>query len=1139
MAGVFDPAVDVVPSRQGLLGAQPSQLDSGLEPLSAGADNRINPEIGSSGLHDGQGLSWKTHRTERFLIHYPVSAGAAEDPQAVNGGRVAMRVGTYAEQLYEAYQKALNVSPALPIHIVVDAQLSIARSRAIPEWQRIEISSHPGPFFFFRERGDWLQESIAHELAHLFLNDAGSAVPPGLAFELKARIGDRAWLSRLSGSTPPGNPELTFGGTVPLVDSAPHFWLEGGAEYLAGQVSAHRWDAQRDMLLRMSSLQDLTLSSSTQLSALGQRGLDGERAYNQGYAFLTFLKERYGEEAFVRLLNTASKRPRLNWVDVFDEGQGISYELLNSRFREWLSTRYPAPAPTREFVVGEPLDMAVRPWRSPDQDVRRRWMALPTDTRRGQREAGGLYQMYPRWSPDGKMLAWWNQGLNVQAMAEDQWSAYGGRALNPVSDRLELARRDARVGSVKGLPSYAAAWSPDSKRMVVVADARWRPLGGASSVSRPWTALFVMNVSEGASGTVKVQPAVPGQPLPGTLQAQDPAWSPDGNWIAFVKYQDGTANLWVVRPDGSDARALTGFKDGTDIAHPAWSPDSHRLVFEMYRQNQRDLWILDVEQLSLEPVMLDTSIDLQPSWAADGSIYYSSDISGNFNVYAYDPSTLEVRQVTDVEGGAFMPCLTPGGNLTYSYFDGYAVRLYGLTATQFTGRPVDNANFSVDPTLARSVLLGAHEAPSADGRPYRPLVGLPRLQLTPELVFTEQAVSAGAELSFVDPLERHRVALELLAGQGLLFDARYAWARRGGAFTLEGLTGRDARAVGLYTGAGDNFTEYERRREQHLVAGVVGGHVFPGEHLALGLRLDARHLTFQEREDGASSRPLYAGVGGGPYLSFSTFSNGAVHGAQGVDPRGGFQADLQYQLRYSSAWDPYTQGLVSDSGAVLPSGLYHRLDVALHQAVAAPWSTRQTLDWRLSLGYVNRNVPWWDELKAGSMLAPISPTLDPVVLFPGFSTGSLSGETLGILSLAWRTPLQERMGKALGPLYFDALYLQLGANMGNVWGYRAIDGVSVRETPLTSGASRNQVDASSPTLLTELGAELRVTASVFTRYRWNSFLHLGFVPESVTGLGDINHDNRYPGAYGDLLPEAGGEVYPAGLRIGLGLGTGF
>jgi Tol biopolymer transport system component len=61
-----------------------------------------------------------------------------------------------------------------------------------------------------------------------------------------------------------------------------------------------------------------------------------------------------------------------------------------------------------------------------------------------------------------------------------------------------------------------------------------------------------------------------------------PTYSPDGQWIAYISDRSGAENLWLIRPDGTDARQVTFGDDDSVLVSPAWSPDGQSLYVSRF-----------------------------------------------------------------------------------------------------------------------------------------------------------------------------------------------------------------------------------------------------------------------------------------------------------------------------------------------------------------------------------------------------------------------------------------------------------------------------------------------------------------------------------------------------------------------------
>lgn len=97
-------------------------------------------------------------------------------------------------------------------------------------------------------------------------------------------------------------------------------------------------------------------------------------------------------------------------------------------------------------------------------------------------------------------------------------------------------------------------------------------------------------------GDVYRMPATGGTATPvltGPAWERDAVLSPDGQWLAFISDRSGTTNLWLSRPDGSEARMVSDDTSLVLYTSPAWSPDGRSvyvsrtvlrvLAFELWR----------------------------------------------------------------------------------------------------------------------------------------------------------------------------------------------------------------------------------------------------------------------------------------------------------------------------------------------------------------------------------------------------------------------------------------------------------------------------------------------------------------------------------------------------------------------------
>ena len=169
--------------------------------------------------------------------------------------------------------------------------------------------------------------------------------------------------------------------------------------------------------------------------------------------------------------------------------------------------------------------------------------------------------------------------------------------------------------------------------------------------------------------------------------ARQPAWSPDGKWIAFFGYRDGGYDLWAVAPDGSGQHKLTW--GAYDDREPAWSHDGTRLAFSSDRGSDLgsdyNIWILDVRSGELRQLTKEPAEDFMPSWSPDDSeIAFASTREGGTSVWA-----------VNVANGSERKVLTAGGRVDAPSW-GSALVYHVTTGGRGGGNVAETSRYEVD-----------------------------------------------------------------------------------------------------------------------------------------------------------------------------------------------------------------------------------------------------------------------------------------------------------------------------------------------------------------------------------------------------------------------------------------------------------
>ncbi len=149
---------------------------------------------------------------------------------------------------------------------------------------------------------------------------------------------------------------------------------------------------------------------------------------------------------------------------------------------------------------------------------------------------------------------------------------------------------------------------------------------------------------------------------------RDPAWSPDGNSIAWFSDESGEYQLVIRSQDGLSTVRRIDLGQASFFYMPVWSPDSRKIAFSDKRLN---LWTLDVA--GGKPVKVDTTTydagpdAFRPVWSPDSQFvaYTRQLMSGYHAIMIYSLAERKTHQITDGLSDAANPAFDKNGRYLY------------------------------------------------------------------------------------------------------------------------------------------------------------------------------------------------------------------------------------------------------------------------------------------------------------------------------------------------------------------------------------------------------------------------------------------------------------------------------------------
>ena len=470
----------------------------------------------------------------------------------------------------------------------------------------------------------------------------------------------------------------------PGVLSLPLWFIEGMAEYLSlGPV-----DANTAMWVRDAS-------SREKMPSIKKLSDPDFFPYRYGHAFWAYVAGRWGDSAVGDMLRATG--PSGDIKSALSEVLGTDEETLT---KDWHAETQKTYASLFEST------------RKPETFAR---------TLENEKTSGGNLNLAPALSPDGKRMVFLSERsrLSIDMYLADVET---GKVIR----QLTKTAADPHFDSLEFLAS-AGDWAPDNKRFVFSALSKGQPV------------LTIMDVDSGKR--------LLEQEFPEIGEIYNPAWSPNGQQIAFSGLKGGLLDLFIF---DITTKALTQItSDPFADSDPEWSPDGSQLAwvtdrfssdmavmrFGNYRIGLMDVATRQIRQLA----GFANGRNTNPEFTSDGrAIFFIATPDGIPNVYRTELASGGTTRITNVLSGVsgitpLTPALSVAAaapTVVFSVFEADHYNLYAMTDKD-TGTAAATALNPVDASVLPPVTRRQNEIDVLTML-QTPAAGLPAAQQYPD-----------------------------------------------------------------------------------------------------------------------------------------------------------------------------------------------------------------------------------------------------------------------------------------------------------------------------------------------------------------------------------------------------------------------